>query len=60
MVMEVIEGSPPISLSLIVRESKWDVNASGTDWLFSFFTLLAYIILVFNNAFLYPTIPWAV
>ena len=43
----LIAGSPPISLSLIVGESKWDAKASGTHRGFFFFPREAYIIVVF-------------
>ena len=33
----LIAGSPPISLSLIVGESKWDAKASGTHRILFFF-----------------------
>ena len=33
----IIAGSPPISLSLIVGESKWEAKASGTPRVFFFF-----------------------
>ena len=47
--MPIIAGSPPISLSLIVGESKWDAKASGTHRFFFFFLLReAYIIVVFT------------
>ena len=47
--MGIIAGSPPISLSLIVGESKWDAKASGTHRIFFFFPREAYIIVVFTH-----------
>jgi len=42
--VSIIAGSPPISLSLIVRESKWDAKASGTSRLFFRSSREAYVI----------------
>ena len=47
MTEPLIAGSPPISLSLIVGESKWDAKASGTHRFV--FPREAYIMVVFTH-----------